>query len=292
MSTATWLDKETPYDIKKVVIRSKDRNKNFKNPNKFTYQFIAPIKNVLFVKMVRSDIPATNLTITQYNNGFVLSEDNVDYPIEIPPGDYDTDKLICTLVQLLNSQGATNAYSVQIQNGKLLIQGQAEDPVQFQLKFAPPVQYADEYVYSNGQTNTEVILNQSSRTIMGFCIEDYTSSPNAIDPTIYEILSPNKIDVLGDRNVYIYVKTDGGHEFNLIDSVNQSINDCFAEIPLSAPRNTVVYSKNEINERKVFHTPLKKLERVSIELRTCDYRRLYDTCGIDWGMTLIFGIGL
>ena len=292
MSTVNWIDKDTPYDIRIVHIDSKFRNQNFKNPNKFTYQLLTPLKNVLYAKIIFANIPATKFTITKYNNGFVLCEDETNYPIELPVGDYDTDKLICTLVELLNSQGAQNAYSVKIENGKLLIQGSADPPVEFQLKFAPPAQYSDQYVYSNGETNTEVMLNQSIRTIMGFCIEDYTSVPNTEDPTIFEILSPNKIDLVGDKEVYIYIKTDGGHEFNLIESINQNLNNCFCVVPLDAPRNTIVYYKNQFNQRKVFYTPLKKLEKMFIELRGCDYRDLYNTCGVNWSMAIEFGIAL
>lgn len=266
------------------VIRSNTRNQTFANPNKFSVQFNQPYKNVIYVKLISADIPKTDFNVNESNNGFVLTDDGTDYPIELPIGDYDSAKLITELTTSLNALGATNAYTVGIDNGMLSVEGTG-GVLPFMLKFSSPAQFADEYVNSNGGTNTEIMYNQSARIIMGFNIADYTS----VGGPIGIITSPNKIDLSGENNVYICIKTDGYSEFNYLDSINQNINDCFYLVPLQSSSNTISFFTNNYDHSNIFESPLKKVQKIFIELRT-EKNRLYNTRGVDWGMAIEFGL--
>lgn len=275
--------RDIPHDKHFLSFDSSQRNPvRFPNPNDYVETLFNEIKNVLYVKLLDCQIPVSDFNVNEFNNGFVLTDNGVDYPVTLPPGDYDSNKLITELTSAVTALvGPTNVYTFSIVNGMLRVQGTG-GVLPFTLKFAPPAQFADQIVSASGGTEQEVILNQSARTVMGFTIADFTS----VGGPIGEILSPNKISLVKDKVVYIYLSSSDKDSLPMVESKSQGARDTFYRIPLSSPRNTYTFFKNDYNFSYVPNPPLRRVRSFRIQLRTENGRELYNTRGLDWCMSL------
>lgn len=282
MSGARYKDKDIVHE--KVILRvdSEDRDVvAYPNANKFIYPIPdGGIQNVVYMKLIDAEIPVSDYNVNEYNNGFVLVDDGVEYPIELPIGDYDVNKLIVELGNVITPLATTNVYSFSVVNGKLVIEGTG-GTLPFELRFAPPAQFADEHTLSNFGTSYITCFNQSARKVLGFDIADYTS----VGGPIGVITSPNKIDLTGDK----YIGLDLGLQINAVNSKNESIKDVFYIIPMSSPRNTVNFTFNDYNLSRVMPTPIRDLKEFNIELKTTNIKRLYNLRGLNFSFGLEIG---
>lgn len=277
--------KNTPHDKRLMNINSNQRDPvKYPEPNNFRITLFSEIKDILYIKLLDAQIPVSDFNVNEFNNGFVLTDNGVDYPITLPIGDYDSNKLITELTTLLNGLAASNVYTVSIVNGMLRIQGTG-GTLPFFLRYEPPYQFADSIVSASGGISQEIVLNQSARTVMGFDIDSYES----VGGPIGEILSPNKINLVTDKLVYLYLSTSDKDSFPLVETLSQGGRDTFYVIPLSSPRNTYTYYENQYSISYIPNPVIRRARGFTIQLRTDDARRLYNTRGLDYCISLEIG---
>lgn len=255
------------------------------------------LNKVLSARIITAEIPKTQYNVSCHNSCFTIAE-NVEgviteYELCIPQGDYDACSLTTEIGNLLSTGGLTNTYTINIINGKLCI----ESTDRFELKFKD-TSSADRLVDNSTQTG-KVIVNMgkcseycgiscmkgSARSLMGFNIDNYIAIEND-DTSLWSVKSPNKVNLIGDKVVYIHITTNTTR-LEHIESRSQGANGAFARIPLNAQQNNVVFYRNiyESMEHWVACAPLERIRSFNIELRTED-GRLYNTCGIPWCFSL------
>lgn len=276
------------YRRRKINVDSRYRNLfQTPSPNEVSVNIGEDFNDIAVARFTDVQIPATDYNITEYNNKFTLVDDGVEYNIEIPIGDYDTTTLVTWLGTELNSLGATNAYSISTNNnGQLVIQG-VGGTLPFQLLFQTGPNSDVINNNANGGTWSITEFNGSSRLIMGFNIEDYTSTGGPIG----EIVSPNKINLSGESYVLVKVEAargGGGNEFDDVFIPDGQGKSVFFKVPLCSPRNAVTFWSNDIDDYKVFGTALKRMRALKFSLLRFDGNP-YNTRGVDWSATLVFG---
>lgn len=276
------------YRRRKINVDSRYRNLfQTPSPNVVSLNLGEDFNDIVVARFTDVQIPATDYNITEYNNKFTLVDDGVEYNIEIDIGDYDTTTLVTWLGTALNSLGATNAYSVSTNcNGKLVIQATG-GTLPFQLLFESGPNSDKINNNANGGTWSITEFNGSSRLIMGFDIADYTSTGGPIG----EIVSPNKLNLIGENYVLVKVESARGGSGNEFDDVyipDGQGKSVFFKVPLCSPRNAVTFWNNDEDDYKVFSTVLKRIRALKFSLFRFDGNP-YNTRGIDWSATLVLG---
>jgi len=279
--------------LRKINLDSRYRNLQ-QNPN--PYDVIFPlgedINNITILRTIDVQIPATDYNITEYDNKFTVRDNGVDYNVVIPPGDYDSVRLVTVLNQLfaddVTGAGATNTYSVSINaNGMLVVEG-AGGTLPFRLLYATGAN-SDIIMNTNGDTWKVTQFNGSARIIMGFNIADYVS---AVDPVtlVHTITSPNKVNLDGQTYVLLALNPVGkqSDSMNNVETANGNVKPVYMKVPLNTPNNAVGYWYNFVQEFQKIHPAITRMRRIQARLLRFDGNP-YNTRGIDWSMTLELG---
>lgn len=279
--------------LRKINLDSRYRNLQ-QNPN--PYDVIFPlgedINNITILRTIDVQVPATDYNITEYDNKFTVRDNGVDYNVVIPPGDYDSVRLVTVLNQLfaddVTGAGATNTYSVSINaDGMLVVEG-AGGTLPFRLLYATGAN-SDVIMNTNGDTWKVTQFNGSARIIMGFNIADYVS---AVDPVtlVHTITSPNKVNLDGQTYVLLALNPVGNESdsMNNVETANGNVKPVYMKVPLNTPNNAVGYWYNFVQEFQKIHPAITRIRRIQARLLRFDGNP-YNTRGIDWSMTLELG---
>jgi len=277
--------RDIPHTKHFISIDSDQRDPvRYPDASDFQIVLFNELKNVLYIKLLDAQIPVSDFNVHEFNNGFVLTDNGTDYPLQLPVGDYDANKLITELTNLVTPLATTNVYTFSIVNGQLRIQGTG-GVLPYEFKFAPPAQFADSIRQASGDSEQEIVLNQSARQILGFNIANYIS----VGGPIGEILSPNKINLTGQKAVFLYLSSNAHDSYPMVESKSQGGRDTFYRIPLSAPRNTYTFFQNDYNFSYLLGTTGRRARKFTVQLRTNDIRRLYNTRGLPYCIQLEIG---
>jgi hypothetical protein len=282
MSGADYEEESIVYRKRIFAIDSRERDiVKYPNANNFVVRVEQEPQNVISIKLVDIQIPKTDYNVNEFNNGFVLVDNAVEYPIQLPVGDYDLNELIVQLENQITPLATTNTYSFQVVNGKLVVRGEG-GVLPFQLLFAPPAEFADEIVSANGGTKNLICYRQSARAVLGFDIADYTSTTISLAPNIGEIVSPYKVDLTGDN----YVLLDLGLQETCVNSQSQEVDGTFYKVPLASPGNAVTFNVNDHRTECIMQTPIVRLRDFHVKLKTFIPERLYNLRGLNYSFTL------
>ena len=269
----------------------------YPNPSKYSIVLEDELKKVLSARLVTAEIPKTEYNVRCDNSCFNICEtvDEVitDYQLCFPSGDYDICRLVDEMGKLIVDAGLTHIYTINVVDGKLCIEATG----QFELKFKDTLS-ADRIVENATKTSREVVKygkcsefcstscqKGSARSLLGFNIANYMAVEDP-DTSMWKLCSPNKVNLIGEKVVYIHISTDTSR-FDHIESKSAGSNNAFHRVPLNCSQNGVVFYSNWFKslDQFVCCTPLNRVRCFNIELRTED-GRLYNLSGLNWCMSV------
>lgn len=275
--------KDILYERIYVNVDSRQRSVNkYPESNSFRLNNSDKYTNVIYAKLLTAETPNTDYNVNEYNNHITFIDDGTTYTVELPIGDYTLNDLKVQLDLAINSVGASNTYTFDIQNGKLIITGGGGTlPYQFLFRTGP---FSDRIVSSSDFGDTQVVYGTDARTVLGFAIADYTSDVND------QIISPYKVDLAGDSYIMLEFGPSS-YKFNKTHALDQITRDKFYKIQLAAPQNTI----NFLTEDQLEHRTIVFPEPIPIvrdwEIKYWTYRgNLYNFRGFDNSFTVEIGV--
>ena len=222
-----------------VHIDSRDRNyNNYSNSNSYTIKLNNyKIKNVKSIELISAKIPKSEYLINANNNKINFQENSVDYTITLDEGNYTSITLATQFENQLNALATDNEYTVNVDTiSGILSVLRIGGSNSFSLLFSSG-SYADS-LDSNGQ----LVIGSSPRKILGFEIQDYTSTDGSIN-------SPNKISLNTNDEVFIEIDNNMGHIDTIISENNYLKGKIFACIDMDVSYDDIKFFKN--SEKKI-----------------------------------------
>lgn len=250
-------------------IDSRDRNHN-NDPNSNSYTIKLnnhKIRNVKYIELVSAIIPNTEYLINSNNKYINFQENSVDYIVTLSEGNYTSITFASELENQLNGLGTSNTYGVSIDaSSGILTISRTAGSNSFSLLFSSG-SFSDSY-NSSGQ----LVKGTSPRIEMGFDIADYNDNSGTI-------LSANKINLNGNREIFIEIDNYMGHIDTIRSENNYLKGKIFASIDLDVDLDSIKYHKNiEKLIRKDYFPLLNNLGYLKIQFKDY-YGRLFNFRG-------------
>ena len=263
----------------RLVISSADRNLSmYPNPASYTLSFDEPFSDVVSISLLSASIPLVAYEVNAWNNR--LSFTTLDGPVEvvIPEGNYTPSEFAIELASLMSAATTTATFDVEYVPRRDIYRFISATP--FKLHFdGGTVAYGpqeldefgrltsqgiEEYTAVAGEQSVSYRARSPAR-LLGFGPQNYSSIPDAANPTRHVLESVFRRDVSDTKTAIVYLS---GTDINV--SPNNTFNKSFMivgpDLEESLPDRLIT---------KNYNPPMPKMPKLTIRILNI-YGDLYD----------------
>jgi hypothetical protein len=235
--------------IDRIIIDSKLRDKAlFPFQNDYEIKFEDDINDVINAKMIYFDCPLSSYLINSFFNSFIVTDAlGIDYKIVLSTGNYTESQLVAEIQNKLDTLLGGSLITVTYNS------------------------ITDHFIFTGASSFTIKFLNVTNNIsmILGFENKNYASRLSGGNQVVESVYRKNF-----NYNNYIVMNID---QFDLLKSINSTLNRSFATIPKQYQAMNVTDFPNYI---KYFNPPIPRLTKLRIKFFD-SYGNLYDFQNMD-----------